>query len=91
MHGFHVFFGVCYLTVLVLQSAAGVYTDGKYFGITAGTLYWHFVDVIWVVLFSIFYLDLRTASPVNAQRDSRTVGSGDRRHRRRRRGFLRAL
>ena len=56
MHGFHVFLGVCYLSVLVLQSAAGVYTKGKFFGITAGTLYWHFVDVIWVVLFSIFYL-----------------------------------
>ncbi|MEO6835865.1 MAG: heme-copper oxidase subunit III [Candidatus Tumulicola sp.] len=56
MHGMHVFFGVCYLTVLLLQSAAGTYTGEKYFGITAGTLYWHFVDVIWVVLFSIFYL-----------------------------------
>ena len=56
MHGMHVFFGVCYLTVLLLQSAAGVYSRGKYFGITAGTLYWHFVDVIWVALFSIFYL-----------------------------------
>lgn len=56
MHGFHVFVGVCYLTVLLLQSAAGVYTKQKFFGITAGTLYWHFVDVIWVVLFSIFYL-----------------------------------
>jgi cytochrome c oxidase subunit III len=56
MHGFHVFMGVCYLSVLLLQSAAGVYTPRKFFGITAGTLYWHFVDVIWVVLFSIFYL-----------------------------------
>jgi cytochrome c oxidase subunit 3 len=56
MHGMHVFVGICYLTVLVLQSAAGTYTKDKYFGITAGTLYWHFVDVIWVVLFSIFYL-----------------------------------
>jgi cytochrome c oxidase subunit III len=56
MHGFHVFVGVCYLTVLLLQTASGVYTKSKYFGITAGTLYWHFVDVIWVVLFSIFYL-----------------------------------
>jgi cytochrome c oxidase subunit 3 len=56
MHGFHVFMGVCYLTVLLLQSAGGVYTYQKYFGITAGTLYWHFVDVIWVILFSIFYL-----------------------------------
>ena len=56
MHGMHVFVGVCYLTVLLMQSAAGIYSRGKYFGITAGTLYWHFVDVIWVVLFSIFYL-----------------------------------
>jgi cytochrome c oxidase subunit 3 len=56
MHGFHVFVGICYLTVLFMQSAAGVYTKQKFFGITAGTLYWHFVDVIWVVLFSIFYL-----------------------------------
>ena len=36
--------------------AAGVYTKHKFFGLTAGTLYWHFVDVIWVLLFSIFYL-----------------------------------
>ena len=56
MHGFHVFIGVWYLIILLLQSAAGVYTKEKFFGLTAGTLYWHFVDVIWVVLFSIFYL-----------------------------------
>ncbi len=56
MHGFHVFCGIWYLTILLLQSVHGVYDKNKYFGLTAGTLYWHFVDVIWVVLFSIFYL-----------------------------------
>jgi len=56
MHGFHVFAGVIYLTVLLLQATAGKYTFAKYTGLTLGTLYWHFVDVIWVVLFSIFYL-----------------------------------
>lgn len=56
MHGFHVFCGICYLTILLLQSVHGVYDKNRYFGLTAGTLYWHFVDVIWVVLFSIFYL-----------------------------------
>jgi cytochrome c oxidase subunit III len=56
MHGFHVSVGVIYLTIIFLQSIHGVYTKDKYFGLTAGTLYWHFVDVIWVVLFSIFYL-----------------------------------
>jgi cytochrome c oxidase subunit 3 len=56
MHGFHVSVGVIYLFILLLQSVHGVYTKEKYFGLTAGTLYWHFVDVIWVALFSIFYL-----------------------------------
>jgi cytochrome c oxidase subunit 3 len=56
MHGFHVSMGVIYLTILLLQSIHGVYDKNHFFGLTAGTLYWHFVDVIWVVLFSIFYL-----------------------------------
>jgi heme/copper-type cytochrome/quinol oxidase subunit 3 len=56
LHGFHVFIGVCYLTILGIQAHKGVYTGSKYFGLTAGTLYWHFVDVIWVALFFLFYL-----------------------------------
>jgi cytochrome c oxidase subunit 3 len=56
MHGFHVFVGVIYLIVLGLQANRGVYDETHYFGITAGTLYWHFVDVIWVALFFLFYL-----------------------------------
>jgi cytochrome c oxidase subunit III len=56
MHGFHVFIGVIYLTVLLVQANKGIYTGSKYFGLTAGTLYWHFVDVIWVALFFMFYL-----------------------------------
>lgn len=56
MHGFHVFIGVCYLIILAIQANRGVYTGSKYFGLTAGTLYWHFVDVIWVALFGLFYL-----------------------------------
>jgi cytochrome c oxidase subunit 3 len=56
MHGFHVFIGVIYLIVLYLQANRGVYDGSRYFGLTAGTLYWHFVDVIWVALFYLFYL-----------------------------------
>jgi cytochrome c oxidase subunit III len=56
LHGFHVFVGVCFLTILGIQASRGVYTGSKYFGLTAGTLYWHFVDVVWVVLFFLFYL-----------------------------------
>ena len=56
MHGFHVFAGVCYLAVLWYQTTKGTYDETHYFGLTAGTLYWHFVDVIWVALFYLFYL-----------------------------------
>jgi cytochrome c oxidase subunit 3 len=56
MHGFHVFVGVCYLIVLWIQSMRGIYDQQHFFGLTAGTLYWHFVDVIWVALFFLFYL-----------------------------------
>ena len=56
LHGFHVFVGVIYLTILMIQANRGAYTGSKYFGLTAGTLYWHFVDVIWIALFFLFYL-----------------------------------
>ena len=56
MHGFHVFIGVVYLFILWLQTRKNVYDETHYFGLTAGTLYWHFVDVIWVALFFLFYL-----------------------------------
>lgn len=56
LHGLHVFIGVCYLTIIGIQVSKGVYTGSKYFGMTAATLYWHFVDVIWVALFFLFYL-----------------------------------
>lgn len=56
LHGFHVFLGVCFLAVLAIQANRGVYTGSKYLGLTCGTLYWHFVDVVWVALFFLFYL-----------------------------------
>ena len=56
MHGLHVFVGVCFLIALWIQTTRGVYDANRYFGLTAGTLYWHFVDVIWVALFFLFYL-----------------------------------
>lgn len=56
MHGFHVFVGVVFLAILWYQASRGTYDVNRFFGLTAGTLYWHFVDVIWVALFFLFYL-----------------------------------
>jgi len=56
LHGFHVFIGVVFLIVVLLQTLRGTYTPQRHFGLTAATLYWHFVDVIWVALFFLFYI-----------------------------------
>jgi cytochrome c oxidase subunit 3 len=56
LHGFHVFIGVIFLVTVLIQTLKGTYTPHRYFGLTAATLYWHFVDVIWVALFFLFYI-----------------------------------
>jgi cytochrome c oxidase subunit 3 len=56
MHGFHVFIGVIFLITVLIQALRGTYTTQRYMGLTAATLYWHFVDVIWVALFFLFYV-----------------------------------
>ena len=56
LHGLHVFIGTVFLTIVGLQARHGVYTGSKYQGLVSATLYWHFVDVIWVFLFTLFYI-----------------------------------
>ena len=56
LHGFHVFIGVIFLITVLIQTLRGTYTQERHFGLTAATLYWHFVDVIWVALFFMFYI-----------------------------------
>jgi cytochrome c oxidase subunit 3 len=56
-HGLHVLFGVCLmLGVLWRSRKPGHYSDTSHFGIEAAEIYWHFVDVVWIVLFALLYL-----------------------------------
>ena len=56
-HGLHVLLGVgLILSVLWRSRKAGHYSEEHRFGIEAAELYWHFVDVIWIVLFILLYL-----------------------------------
>nr|WP_283759233.1 heme-copper oxidase subunit III [Roseofilum casamattae] len=56
-HGLHVFFGlVLILGVLWRSRISGHYSQEHHFGVEAAELYWHFVDVIWIVLFTLLYL-----------------------------------
>lgn len=55
-HGLHVALGVVILVVLLVLTAAGELRDGGAGALSAGALYWHFVDVVWVAIYSVVYL-----------------------------------
>jgi cytochrome c oxidase subunit III len=54
-HGFHVFVGVCFLSVCWARTFLGQFTAKDHFGFEAATWYWHFVDVVWLFLFTLIY------------------------------------
>ncbi len=57
-HGFHVFSGVAFLVIIMLNAASGLYAERKngYEMVEKIGLYWHFVDLVWVFVFLVFYL-----------------------------------
>ncbi|GAB4531223.1 MAG: heme-copper oxidase subunit III [Pleurocapsa sp.] len=56
-HGLHVTVGVLLiLSVLWRSRQEGHYSSNSHFGVEAAEIYWHFVDVIWLVLFVLVYL-----------------------------------
>ncbi|HEY8239119.1 MAG TPA: cytochrome c oxidase subunit 3 [Candidatus Limnocylindrales bacterium] len=55
-HGAHVFGGVLMLGVLLYRGMSGQFSAKHHDAVEAVSLYWHFVDVVWILLFSILYL-----------------------------------
>jgi cytochrome c oxidase subunit III len=55
-HGFHVIIGTIFLTVCLFRALAGDFTPKQHFGFEAAAWYWHFVDVVWLFLFSAVYV-----------------------------------
>ncbi len=56
-HGFHVTCGVISMAYLYFTKALpGKYSKQDYGGIETVGLYWHFVDLVWIILFTIVYL-----------------------------------
>jgi heme/copper-type cytochrome/quinol oxidase subunit 3 len=55
-HGAHVFVGVIYLITMTILAARGKLGPEKALNVEIAGLYWHFVDVIWVVIFPLIYL-----------------------------------
>ena len=55
-HGLHVFAGLLIMLVILGRAATGVYTAGDHAGVEVATYYWHFVDVVWIGLFSTLFI-----------------------------------
>jgi cytochrome c oxidase subunit 3/cytochrome o ubiquinol oxidase subunit 3 len=55
-HGMHVTVGVLLLLVLYGQSALGRLPKEKALRVELTGLYWHFVDIVWIVIFTVVYL-----------------------------------
>jgi cytochrome c oxidase subunit 3 len=54
-HGVHVAIGLVLFVSVALQARAGRYTATDNFGVEAAERYWHFVDLVWVFVYPIFY------------------------------------
>ncbi len=56
-HGLHVFVGLLLMATVIFRSMKPKhYTAESHFGIEATSLYWHFVDVVWIFLFLLLYV-----------------------------------
>lgn len=56
VHAMHVAIGVVVLLAIAWRAMDGAYSGRDHAPLTVAGLYWHFVDVVWVVLFALIYL-----------------------------------
>ncbi len=54
-HGAHVIIGTIFLFVCLMRALKGHFTPKQHFGFEAAAWYWHFVDVVWLILFVVVY------------------------------------
>ncbi len=55
-HGFHVLLGLIALSVILVLALKGEFVEKNQSAVETVALYWHFVDWIWVLIFSVIYL-----------------------------------
>ncbi|HKS70252.1 MAG TPA: cytochrome c oxidase subunit 3 [Ktedonobacterales bacterium] len=54
-HGAHVSAGLLFLGVCLVRTWRGDFGKNKHFAINAAEMYWHFVDVVWIILMTLVY------------------------------------
>jgi heme/copper-type cytochrome/quinol oxidase subunit 3 len=56
LHGLHVFVGVLWAIAVALRAKNGAFSANNYTTVEMFGLYWHFVDLVWILIFTIVYL-----------------------------------
>jgi len=56
MHAFHVLTGLGLMQVVRSKAGKGYYSAEQHWGVEAATIYWHFVDVVWIFFYPALYL-----------------------------------
>ncbi len=56
LHGAHVFVGLTILLFMTIRAFRGHFTPNAHHGVEIGGIYWHFVDVMWIVVYATVYL-----------------------------------
>ena len=56
LHGAHVFVGLTLLAMVTVRAFRGHFTPEQHRGVEVPGIYWHFVDIMWVVVFSTVYI-----------------------------------
>ncbi len=56
LHGVHVFVGLTILLFVTIRSFRGHFSPENHHGVEIGGIYWHFVDVMWIVVYSTIYI-----------------------------------
>jgi heme/copper-type cytochrome/quinol oxidase subunit 3 len=55
-HGAHVFVGLIMLAVVLVRALRGHFGEARHEAVTNATLYWHFVDAVWLAVFTSLYI-----------------------------------
>ena len=56
LHGAHVFIGLCMLLMVTIRAFRGHYSAEHHQGMEVPGIYWHFVDIMWIVVYTTVYV-----------------------------------
>jgi len=57
VHLAHIFAALIVLAIMILKQALGKYNNGNLLGFELGNIFWHFLDLLWIILFLFFYFN----------------------------------